>query len=98
MIRIGKMDIHRSVSQRNSLINLMDKLAAALLVSVFIFSAAALGASETQKRDSGKLGPFLFKLVKEYEHKGLEQAEGLASRRGMKLRSLQRESYLPVIL
>lgn len=69
----------------------------ALLISLFLMTAAA-SPLYARKNEAGRLGPFLQRLVEEYERTGKEQAIRLASEGGIRIRPDMGEELIPVIL
>ena len=69
----------------------------ALLVVLFLITAAA-SPLYARKNEAGKLGPFLQRLVEEYERTGKEQAIKLASESGIGVKPERGEALIPVIL
>lgn len=68
------------------------------LVALFLMAATVVSPLYARREDSGKLDPFLYRLVLEYERGGKDQAMQLASRSGLAMKLVQGESLIPVVL
>ena len=69
-----------------------------LALALFLTTAVVVSPLYAQKAETGKLGPILDRLLVEYESAGKDQAMKLASRNGLKVKLVEGESLIPVIL
>lgn len=73
-------------------------LAITLVLALFLTAAVVVSPLYAQKMETGKLGPVLSRLLVEYERAGKDQALKLASRDGLKVKLVEGETLIPVIL